>query len=274
MLAAVLNGKRRGTGFAGKRLTLGETDGAEDVLTATIFERIAYLPDPVFEGFLAALLELDEPIGTLDEIIFWPSWALSDQRIEPDVVLYGSARTLLVEAKRRDDGLQQYAAQLARELQAGLEEDVLGETPVLLTIGGMLDYSESTAFDLSDQVRAKLSPDFPDFELFCRSWYQVFRALNIAITTADTDGITGLRRLADDIAEVYEWHGLRTSPHRRLEDLKPVGISEIKYPVNMFRIDTVATHQAESFKFSKPLIELQSPCISHIAFPIYIKSLN
>lgn len=270
MLAAVLNGKRRGTGFAGKRLTLGETDGAEDVLTATIFERIAYLPDSAFESFFKVLLELDEPVGILEEIIFWPSWSLSDQRIEPDVVLYGSERTLLVEAKRYDDGLQQDPSQLARELQAGLEEDVLGENPILLTIGGMLDYSGSAAYDLSDQVRAKLGSNFPDFELFCRSWYQVFQALNLVVTNADGDGTAGLRRLADDIAEVYRWHGLRTIPHRRLEDLKAVGISEIKFPVNTFRIDKVVVNRTEPFKLSKPLIELQSPNIWNITFPIHI----
>ena len=121
MLAAVLNGKRRGSGVAGKQLILGSTEGAEDVLTATIFERLAYLPDSVLATFFCELLEVDEQIGTLDFIEFWPSWFLEGKGIEPDVVIYGSERTLLIEAKRYDDSQQQYALQLAKELKAGWE---------------------------------------------------------------------------------------------------------------------------------------------------------
>ncbi|MDV6343972.1 hypothetical protein [Nitrosomonas sp. Is37] len=268
MLSAVLNGKRRGTGFAGKKLMLGETDGAEDVLTATVFERIAYLPNSVLERFFDTLLVLDEPIGSLEEIIFWPSWSLSDQRIEPDVILRGSARTLMVEAKRYDDGLQQYAKQLTRELQAGLEEEMLGDKLVLLTIGGMLDYSESTTCDLREQVRAELGPDFPDFDLFCRSWHQVFQALNSSITDAGDDETNGLYRLVNDIAEVYEWHGLRTIPYRPLGDIKSIGILVTKFPVDNFKINLVSVHKTQSSRISHPLSELQSASISFVSFPI------
>lgn len=107
MLAAVLNGKRRGTGFAGKQLALGELGGAEDVLTATVFERLAYLPESVLEAFFYELLALDEPVGAIDDMQFWPSFSLEGQRVEPDVVLYGAERTLLVEAKRNDDRVVQ-----------------------------------------------------------------------------------------------------------------------------------------------------------------------
>ncbi|MGZ5027774.1 MAG: hypothetical protein ACXWE9_09915 [Methylobacter sp.] len=274
MLAAILNGKRRGTGLAGKNLTLGKTEGAEDVLTATVFERIAYLPDLVFNSFLSTLLDIDQTIGSLEEIIFWPSWSLYGRRIEPDVVLRGSERTLLVEAKRDDDGLQQDPEQLARELDAGLEEDMLGENPIILTVGGMLDYSESTSCVLYDQVKAKLSPGFPDFKLFCRSWYQVFQALSFSISKADADGINGLHRLADDIAEVYEWHGLRTAPYRPLEDMKSVGIDTIQFPINIFRIKTVLTYKTESRRLSRPLMELESPGISHSTFPFHTWSFH
>lgn len=274
MLAAVLNGKRRGSGFAGKRLLLGETDGAEDVLTATIFERIAYLPDSVFESFLNELLELDEPIGSLEEIIFWPSWSLSGQRVEPDVVLRGTARTLVVEAKRLDYGLQQDAAQLARELQAGSEKDMIGENPVLLTIGGMCDYSETAANDLRDQVSANLGPDYPGLELFCRSWHQVYQALKSSVAYTDADGISGLERLVDDIAEVYEWHGLRTIPYRPLGEIESVVIHTTKFPMDIFRIKPVIAQQVHSSRTFHPLSELKPSGISFASFPIQIWSIQ
>ena len=37
--------KKTGSGLAGTRLKIGETQGAEDILTSSVFERIAYLPD-------------------------------------------------------------------------------------------------------------------------------------------------------------------------------------------------------------------------------------
>ena len=59
MLSAVLHGKKLGTGFAGTRLKIGETQGAEDVLTASVFERIAYLPDDVFIRFIQNLFNFN-----------------------------------------------------------------------------------------------------------------------------------------------------------------------------------------------------------------------
>ena len=56
MLAAILNGKRRGSGIEGKHSHLGDATGAEDILTATIFERLIYLPESVRVSFFAQLL--------------------------------------------------------------------------------------------------------------------------------------------------------------------------------------------------------------------------
>lgn len=231
MLAAVLNGKRRGTGFAGKQLALGELGGAEDVLTATVFERLAYLPESVLEAFFYELLALDEPVGAIDDMQFWPSFSWEGQRVEPDVVLYGAERTLLVEAKRNDDGLQQYAYQLARELLAASQEGDL-QRPVLLTIGGLQDYSNATAEMMSKQIDIELGSAPVEYQLVCRSWHQVYLALQVAIGTADAGNQPGLRRLMNDIAATYEWHGLRTQAYRWLAQMAPVRIRSDTYPVS------------------------------------------
>lgn len=266
MLAAVLHGKRRGTGFAGKQLTLGAQDGAEDVLTATVFERLAYLPDSLLAGFLDELLGLDESVGAIDGLQFWPSWSLSGQRVEPDVVLYGSERTLLVEAKRYDDGLQQYAQQLARELVAGMQDGEI-QRPVLLTIGGLQDYGEATSQLLSEQIDAELVESSIEYELVCRSWHQVYLALHAVVTVADADWQPGLQRLLDDIAATYEWHGLRTQAHRWLAQLAPLGIDSDRYPINGLK--AVPESQVTTLRFSpRPLSALTAPGIASTTFPI------
>ena len=90
MLTAVLNGKRRGTGFTGQSFISGDLVGAEDVLTSTIFERIAYLPNSIFLDFMDHALGCEDSIGTLENIDFWPSWYFNGQRVEPDAVLYSA----------------------------------------------------------------------------------------------------------------------------------------------------------------------------------------
>lgn len=241
MLRAVLDGKKRGTGFAGKQLQLGDTDGAEDVLTATVFERLAYLPDSLLTRFLNKLLRLDDSksVGAIgdDGLQFWPSRDLSGkQRVEPDVVLYGSKRILLVEAKRYDSSQQQYAQQLARELAAGMQDGGM-QRPVLLTIGGLQDYTEKTCQELRKQINEELKNIGTDregsleYDLVCRSWRQIYATLKDVVNEADADWKPGLQRLLMDIAATYEWHGLRTHDPRWLADLKPLGIATDTFPI-------------------------------------------
>ncbi len=116
MLSAVLYGKKLGTGFAGLKLKIGETQGAEDVLTASVFERIGYLPDEVFIDFTNHLFGNKKEIGSLNTLSFWARWENSS--VEPDVILTCSEQTIIVEAKRYDNIQQQYAEQLAKEIKA------------------------------------------------------------------------------------------------------------------------------------------------------------
>lgn len=274
MLAAILNGKRRGTGFAGKRLALNGLEGAEDVLTATIFERLGYLPESILAEFLSLLLGVEEPIGTLDKpLLFWPSWTLDGRRVEPDVVLYGSNRTLLIEAKRYDDIPQQHALQLARELLAGKESGDLGTNPVLLTIGGLQDYSEKETEALYQQIDKALGCSTIDYELSCRSWYQVYRALWAAIDNADKDVLPGLQRLLTDIAATYEWHGLRTQAPRWLGQLMPVSIQRTSFR-NLDFQQATPTVRMNQGTLRSPLSRLSAPAISCAALPEQIWNFN
>lgn len=223
MLNAVLGGKRRGTGFEGQRLTLGEAEGAEDVITATVFERMAYLPDELFSAIFSDLL--GEPFGALAEPPeFWPSWCLENgTRVEPDLLLSDGQHNLLIEAKRHDHARQQYATQLAAELLAGWRTGRLEDDCILLTLGGMSDMSSAAQQQLREEiVRALPVGTDSRFRLVCRSWQQLYQTAEHHIDAHQTPGV---QRLLDDLARAYAWHGLRTHRMAWLKDLKPAGIS-------------------------------------------------
>lgn len=222
MLNAVLAGKKRGTGLSSQQMALESAEGAEDVLTASVFERLSYLPAELLSSVLGDLL--GEPFGPLQRIDYWPSWYLADgTRVEPDVLLQGSELTVLVEAKRHDHVRQQLATQLTNELQAGWRQNVLSKPCILLTLGGLNDYSEAGR----QRLLAELLPLLPAgsagrFRLICASWQQLYQALEARLPP---DSPPGCLRLLDDIAKCYAWHGLRTHPMRWLSDLQPVALN-------------------------------------------------
>ena len=100
----------------------GELLAKEDALTATVFERLAYLePERAWRILLAAL----RPIGTAPtpaatfQPSLWPWFTLEDgRRVQPDVLLPTGDRLLVIEAKRPEAGESQHEAQWGRELRA------------------------------------------------------------------------------------------------------------------------------------------------------------
>lgn len=222
MLNAVLAGKKRGTGLEGQQLALGQAEGAEDVITATVFERLAYLPDDLFSAIFSDLL--GKPFGALAEPPeFWPSWYLEDgTRVEPDLLLSDGQRSLLIEAKRHDHARQQYAGQLAAELLSGWRMDKLEENCTLLTLGGMNDISPAAQRQLREEIIQALPAGVnPCFRLVCRSWQQLYQTAESHIDAQQTPCI---KRLLDDLARAYAWHGLRTHRMIWMKDLQPASI--------------------------------------------------
>ena len=222
MLNAVICGKKRGTGLEGARLIIGQAEGAEDVITASVFERLAYLSDDLFSATLTTLL--GTAFGAIEEIDYWPSWYLPDgRRVEPDVVISDGQQSLLVEAKRHDYSRQQYAGQLAAELQAGWTEGKLADNCILLTLGGLTDLSRSTHEGLYQSIiKALPLCDGNRFKLVCCSWQGLFCTLEDELKKHSEPG---LQRMLSDIAECYSWHGLRTHRIGWLNELKPANLT-------------------------------------------------
>lgn len=215
MLNAVLAGKKRGTGL---QSPFSQAEGAEDVLTASVFERLSYLPDKLFTAVFSELLGL--PFGPLQNLEFWPFWELmkdGKDHTEPDVLLQDTQRSLLVEAKRYDYVRQQDPKQLANELESGWREEILGDNCLLLVLGGLTDYTEAGRQHLLAELLPLLPPGSETrFTLVCRSWQQLYLALEAKMSP---DSPPGCLRLLDDLAKCYSWHGMRTHDLRGLNGL-------------------------------------------------------
>ncbi|PRN03456.1 hypothetical protein A0O30_16630 [Pseudomonas sp. LLC-1] len=219
MLNAILAGKKRGTGLQGQAF---DAQGAEDVLTATIFERLAYLPNEQFCAVMSELL--GENFGPLQEVEYWPSWHLPcGTRVEPDLVLYDGRRTVVVEAKRFDNVRQQNATQLSAELLAGWHDGQLEEGCILLALGGLELQPHKAQPHLQAALQQALASNAgKPYKLVCQSWTGLFQILQTHIQPA---GSTSCQRLLDDISACYAWHGLRTHEQRWLKDLHSAAIT-------------------------------------------------
>ncbi|MDR2319419.1 MAG: F-box domain-containing protein [Pseudomonas sp.] len=222
MLNAILAGKKRGTGLQGQTLAAESAEGAEDVLTATLFERLAYLPDEHFCAVMSDLL--GESFGPLQEIQYWPSWSLPDgTRVEPDVVLFDGYRTVVVEAKRLDNVRQQNAAQLSNELLAGWYLELLEDGCILLALGGLESALDKAEQQLQGALRQRFLTDkAKPYKLVCKSWQALYQILQLHIQPESSNNN---QRLLDDLSACYAWHGLRTHEQRWLKDLHPASIT-------------------------------------------------
>ena len=222
MLNAVFSGKKRGTGLQSQRTAIELASGAEDVLTASVFERLAYLPEALLSAILSEVLGVS--FGALEVIEFWPSWYLDkDKRVEPDLLLDDGHYHVLVEAKRHDHVRQQLPDQLANELLAGWRENYLDDNCILLALGGLEDSGEVGRQRLLGEVLRLLPVDSEArFKLVCCSWQQLYQTIEAHI---NPKAPLGCQRLLDDIAKSYAWHGLRTHPMRWLGNLLPARLN-------------------------------------------------
>lgn len=239
MLNAILRGKKKGSGLEGTSLL--EFDGAEDLLTATLFERLSYLPDETLGAILFAdniwRASMAAPPSRMEKIEFWPRWRLSsadpeqedtkpdngepelseqDVGVEPDVLIDFADRLLVVEAKRSDFVNQQNHKQLAREYERA--KVIFPGRPIwLLAIGGLANDRPSAIAELRTAVRQelfqnKLDPLDDEFHFTATSWRTLF-----AVIKAEAEEING--RLVSDIRKGLALHGIAADPPIWLVDL-------------------------------------------------------
>lgn len=238
MLRAVLKGKRYGSGIDDTgHLTLTSPSGAEDILSAVFFSRLAYLPEYNVSRFFSYLLPEENMFDGIEEIEFWPSWKINDGRVEPDVVMVSGENLIVIEAKRYDNVNMQTAVQLARELVASRASEISFTKIILLTVGGMASCSMTAANQLAGQINAELQK-YPDrdssitdeYSLICQSWKSLYQSLKMSLT--DEHGNMPLQhsRLLNDIYQTLIWHGIHVTEFTGFESLPTPQLKNVSFP--------------------------------------------
>lgn len=215
MLSAILNGK-------GRRLPTSLPAGAslrmafvrsEDILTSTVFERLAYLDGPVLWALLAATFRPRilpaRKVADLVHVEFWPTWgqakATLEKAVEPDVVLRFSAGdptqefTLIVECKL---GGLQYPDQWAQEWIAFQAESASGDGAAetcLLALGGLPTGAEAMVDSFTDRLRKSHGIEV---KAAAADWVDLLKALDGLELSRASD-----RRVVADVKAALALHG-------------------------------------------------------------------
>lgn len=229
MLNAILHGKKRGSGIEGESLA-GDFGGAEDTLTATLFERLTYLPDEIICKILFRRDMWQDSVRSPERVVsvqYWPRWESfsGGGQKEPDLVIEFDDRVLIVEAKRFDFADQQSPVQLASEWLAGHRayEGQGKGTPWLLAVGGLRDTRQQTIAELrsavGDIVRsAKGAGVVKDLRFAAVPWFHLFHLVE-AECEHRASSEPQLARLLEDIRRGMLAHGVAVSPPAWLADL-------------------------------------------------------
>lgn len=142
MLQAILHGKAgRIDVDKGPSISWHEVfKGREDLMTAAVFGRFAYLSSPMQATLMQRWLGVTESaFDDFEQIDFWPSFSLGNNdernRVEPDAVLNFSNATVILEIKPPEGG-DQYIDQWQREIASYLQAEERSQLPLyFLAIG-------------------------------------------------------------------------------------------------------------------------------------------
>ncbi|MCS4089428.1 hypothetical protein [Rhizobium sp. BK176] len=158
---------------------------SEDLLTASVFGRLAYLDDGILWRILRRTFGAPLPdlkVAELEDIAFWPRWtdAIEDERnVEPDVFLdfkLGDPAIqvrLIVEAKLWNHPSQD-ARQWAREWVA--YQDANGDDghiAFLCALGGLGKRTE----EMAEQIAAEVSALGHDIKVAAAGWDRLLDAI-------------------------------------------------------------------------------------------------
>lgn len=220
MLRALLSRKSRTQILSPAGGSAGEA--TEDMLTASVFSRLAYLD----QCALAVIFEALEPnafreIGTLREVRFWPSFELDGGRVEPDVILEFERLIVWVEAKRWDGTSLQSKDQLFRQWRAMNAHVPPDRKHCQLAMGGHARWSERRELRLEQRrIAASTLATEQKQLIFACAWED----LAWAVDEIESE-VRSTRRLLDDIGAALRCHSVYPSPALEMASLMPVHVS-------------------------------------------------
>ena len=128
----------------------------EDSLTASIFERLMYLPKELFQYIIEKALFDVIPgfdMKGMESIQYWPNWnpkkTGNSKLVQPDIFIRTEYADIIIEAKRRDKK-QQLRSQWKKEIKAYRNEyDEECKKLIFVALGGIHknDSEVLTSFD-------------------------------------------------------------------------------------------------------------------------------
>lgn len=183
---------------------------SEDMLTATVFERLSYLPGPVAWGLLCGTLH-GLPVRRMVELVdieFWPRWSIERDDaswVEPDVMLTldlgdPARRTLLLIEVKTAGG--QTTGQWKKQLDT-LRTQIEADDPeidVIFAALGGIDANSATTQWASLPAELRKGIDF-----VYGNWNDLGKAL---ATYKPTE--PGHQRALEDIAQALALYGYTT----------------------------------------------------------------
>jgi len=204
----------------------------EDLLTASVFERLSYLDASKFWSILEKTYKFKENENTeirLLDIKFWPRWYDSKKSInytEPDMFLvfsqgHGKGKTaLIVETKRHDNNAQsaaQWVAQInafQNQLSQGNFSEIEIDELYYLAIGGLGSYGQDF-IKVRDEVKACLSEaDGLHVSFFGSSWLHLTNTIK---KVSRNTHLTHEQNILNDILKALNLAG-----YREVVDLKTI----------------------------------------------------
>lgn len=160
MFKALRSGKASKLRIALQNFDIDPLFSPEDLLTSSIFERLQYLPAPIFARLISEKIKLPEN-SNLTAIQYWPRWTAKNRNyVEPDLLVrfeskHGETCDLIVEAKRGDRNNAQDKNQWINQLKAYFEENnelyTVGSKVYFLAIGGKMNHSDFKSFEFDNQ---------------------------------------------------------------------------------------------------------------------------
>jgi len=223
MLKAVLHGKagRIGTSDSEKISWSSLFKTHEDLMTAAVFGRFAYLSPSVQALLLKQWLGINEAehdFEQFEDIEFWPKFDLVEGDdscfVEPDLVLRFKEFNLIIEVKPPAGG-DQYFEQWRKEIASFLQSDNKNYLPLyFLAIGRIGQYNaKGWARDLIAENDERLQMiSALKWQPVTDSIVQLRHPISISIKSENVDVITSQDiRILDDIIAALHLYGLKTA---------------------------------------------------------------
>lgn len=227
MLKAVVHGKAGRIEQKGKPSVSWRTlfKTYEDLMSAAVFSRFSYLSAGAQGYLLQSWLGDSEDFATFEEIVFWPTYQLNDDKpennvnVEPDLVLRFEDCNLIIEVKRPCGGAQdidQWRGEIKSFLQSG---EGTGKPLYFLAIGGVspiwTTWADKLISEFSGNSSKAIEHEGTLKQVNALNWQPVVDSFLALEKHALANGhllATGQDvRIINDIIEVFELYDLKTS---------------------------------------------------------------